>query len=92
MIKERYLYKIFPVKLKADYSNFHIGMLEEEIVKIIGFYGFIFKILKIKWYEKVYRYHGNYFKGLYNQYKFNKTKNEKIITNEETITIDILKV
>ena len=89
MIKVSYLYKIFPVKCKDSWIGYHTGMTEEELVKVIGFWGFIFKIFKIDWYGKLYKYQGNYFRGLYRQYKFNKMKNKK---EENKSTISTLKV
>jgi len=66
MVRERLLYKIFPIKrqLCSDYPPFGI--------KIIGFWGFIFRVFKVETYGKVYRYYGSYWSGIKSQYRFNK--------------------
>jgi len=68
MIKVRYLYKIIPIKRKMNTNKLPFE------IEVIGFWGFIFKVLKINTFGKVYRYYGNYFYGIKSQYKFDKRK------------------
>jgi len=70
-MKERYLYKIFPIKRKMNTNKLPFK------IEVIGFWGFIFRVLKINTFGKAYRYYGSYFQGIKSQYKFNKKVNKK---------------
>jgi len=71
MIKERYLYKIFPIRREINYTKLPFE------VRVIGFWGFIFRLFKIDTFGKVYRYYGSYWEGIASQYLFNKRKNRE---------------
>jgi len=70
MIKDRYLYKIFPIKREINTSKLPFE------IKIIGFWGFVFRIFKIDTFGKVYRYYGSYWSGIKSQHRFNKREHK----------------
>jgi len=66
-MKERFLYRIFPIKRKiipSDDGGFKLD--------VVGFWGFVLKLFKINTFGKVYRYYGSYWSGIKSQYRFNK--------------------
>jgi hypothetical protein len=67
-MKEKFLiFNIIPIKTKMDYNDYPKR-------KILGFWGFIFKIFNINVYKPgiSYSYTGNYFKGIYQYYRLRK--------------------
>jgi len=69
MIKPKFIYKGFPVRIKKAEGELDIF---GDFV-IIGFWGLIFKLLKFEKPKSIFMYtSGNYFKGLHGYFTLDK--------------------